>query len=162
MYILQSIICSESLLLLQRNTVDAWDMKGAKPVFSSKRELQGLELPKGTVIEVELVEELQGEVSHPLDTGQYKYHKICLLNPYCLTNIEKDKWYTVYTFFFNFKWINPLQDFRLLVTASPYALLALRAEAKENETQSILWMWLPSMGSSMQINLWKKGNQGRG
>lgn len=118
MYILQSIICSESLLLLQRNTVHAWDMKGPRPVFSSKRELQGLELPKGTVIEVELVEELQGEVSHPLDTGQYKYHKICLFNPYCLTNIEKDKWYTVYTFFFNFKWMNPLQDFRLLVTAS--------------------------------------------
>lgn len=57
------IICSESLLLLQRNAVDAWDMKGARPVFSSKRELQGLELPKGTVIEVELVQELQGEVS---------------------------------------------------------------------------------------------------
>ena len=58
-----SIICSESLLLLQRNAVDAWDMKGARPAFSQKRELQGLELPKGTVIEVELVQELQGEVS---------------------------------------------------------------------------------------------------
>lgn len=42
-------------------------MKGARPVFSSKRELQGLELPKGTVIEVELVQELQGEVSDLLD-----------------------------------------------------------------------------------------------
>lgn len=37
-------------------------MKGTRPVFSQKRELQGLELPKGTIIEVELVPELQGEV----------------------------------------------------------------------------------------------------
>ena len=37
-------------------------MKGPRPVFSTKRELQGMELPKGTIIEVELVQELQGEV----------------------------------------------------------------------------------------------------
>lgn len=40
----------------------AWDMHGSKAVFSSKRELRGLELPKDTVIEVELTNELQGEV----------------------------------------------------------------------------------------------------
>jgi len=48
--------------LLQRNRVHAWDMHGSKAVFSSKRELRGLELPKDTVIEVELTNELQGEV----------------------------------------------------------------------------------------------------
>lgn len=42
-------------------------MKGPRPVFSTKRELQGMELPKGTVIEVELVQELQGEVHMQVD-----------------------------------------------------------------------------------------------
>lgn len=41
----------------------AWDMKGSKPSFAPKmKELNGLELPKGTVLEVEFVHELQGEV----------------------------------------------------------------------------------------------------
>ena len=41
----------------------AWDMKGSKPSFVPKmKELNGLELPKGTVLEVEFVHELQGEV----------------------------------------------------------------------------------------------------
>ena len=45
--------------------VYAWDMKGStcKPSFTPKvKELNGLELPKGTVLEVEFVPELQGEV----------------------------------------------------------------------------------------------------
>ena len=43
--------------------VYAWDMKGHKPLFTLKaKELNGLELPKGTVLEVEFVHELQGEV----------------------------------------------------------------------------------------------------
>jgi hypothetical protein len=43
--------------------VYAWDMKGSKPSFAPKmKELNGLELPKGTVLEVEFVHELQGEV----------------------------------------------------------------------------------------------------
>ena len=43
--------------------VYAWDMKGNKPLFAPKvKELNGLELPKGTVLEVEFVHELQGEV----------------------------------------------------------------------------------------------------
>lgn len=43
--------------------VYAWDMKGSKPLFGPKvKELSGLELPKGTVLEVEFVHELQGEV----------------------------------------------------------------------------------------------------
>lgn len=47
----------------QRNGVHAWDMKGNKPTFALKpKELNGVELPKGTVLEVEFVQELQGEV----------------------------------------------------------------------------------------------------
>ena len=43
--------------------VYAWDMKGNKPSFMAKpKELNGLELPKGTVLEVEFVQELKGEV----------------------------------------------------------------------------------------------------
>lgn len=43
--------------------VCAWDMKGSKSSFTTKtKELNGLELPKGTVLEVEFVQELQGEV----------------------------------------------------------------------------------------------------
>ena len=46
--------------------VYAWDMKGSKPLFAPKmKELNGLELPKGTVLEVEFVHELQGEVRIP-------------------------------------------------------------------------------------------------
>ena len=38
-------------------------MKGNKPLFATKvKELNGVELPKGTVLEVEFVHELQGEV----------------------------------------------------------------------------------------------------
>ena len=39
-----------------------WDMKG-QTSFMTKRDIQGLELPKGTIIEIEVVNELQGEVS---------------------------------------------------------------------------------------------------
>ena len=37
-------------------------MKGS-PSFTAKREFHGLELPKGTMLEVELINEFQGEVS---------------------------------------------------------------------------------------------------
>lgn len=37
-------------------------MRGKKATFSQRKEYQGLELPKGTVIEVESVQELTGEV----------------------------------------------------------------------------------------------------
>ena len=39
-------------------------MRGEKPAFSQLKEYQGLELPKGTVIEVECVQELTGEVCY--------------------------------------------------------------------------------------------------
>ena len=40
----------------------AWDCQGNKSVFSHKREFSSLELPRGTVLEVELVSEMTGEV----------------------------------------------------------------------------------------------------
>lgn len=43
-----------------RGDISVWDMKGGTPSFTVKRDLQGLELPKGTVIEIEVVNELQG------------------------------------------------------------------------------------------------------
>ena len=44
-------------------------MKGNKPTFTPKpKELNGLEIPKGTVLEVEFVQELQGEVRLILST----------------------------------------------------------------------------------------------
>ena len=43
--------------------VYAWDMNGLKPSFKTHRELTTLELPKGTVLEIELVHEMTGEVS---------------------------------------------------------------------------------------------------
>ena len=43
--------------------VYAWDMKSVKPSFTTYRELTTLELPKGTVLEIELVYEMTGEVS---------------------------------------------------------------------------------------------------
>ena len=53
----------QPVFFMQRNMVYAWDMKGIKPTFAPKvKELNGLELPKGTVLEVEFVQELQGEV----------------------------------------------------------------------------------------------------
>ena len=39
-------------------------MRGGKAVFSIKHDLHGLELPKNTVLEVELALELHGEVSY--------------------------------------------------------------------------------------------------
>ena len=45
-------------------------------MFSPKRELQGLELPKGTVIEVELTKELQGEVSLSKDMCVVSYTQL--------------------------------------------------------------------------------------
>lgn len=43
--------------------VHGWDMMSSQPTFSPPRkEWNGLEIPKGTVIEVECVPELVGEV----------------------------------------------------------------------------------------------------
>ena len=42
--------------------VYAWNMKGVKPSFAPHRELTTLELPKGTVLEIELVYEITGKV----------------------------------------------------------------------------------------------------
>ena len=42
-----------------------WDPNSALS-FSAKRELHGLELPKGTVLEIEVVNELLGEVGYLL------------------------------------------------------------------------------------------------
>lgn len=39
-----------------------WDVHGTVPSFSLKSEIRGLELPKGTILEIEIVHELQGEV----------------------------------------------------------------------------------------------------
>ena len=39
-------------------------MGGTKPNFKVKKELHGLELPKGTVLEIEILNELLGEVSY--------------------------------------------------------------------------------------------------
>ena len=52
------------LLSIQRNRIHAWDMRGGKAVFNMKHDLHGLELPKNTVLEVELALELHGEVSY--------------------------------------------------------------------------------------------------
>ena len=49
--------------IFQRDNVYAWDMSGSVPSFSIKGELHGLELPKGTLLEIEIVHELQGEVT---------------------------------------------------------------------------------------------------
>ncbi len=50
-------------LLVQRNMVQGWDMMSSRPTFcSARKEWHGLEIPKGTVIEVECVPELVGEV----------------------------------------------------------------------------------------------------
>ena len=44
--------------------VYVWDMKGVKPSFTPhNHKLTTLELPKGTVLEIELVPEMTGEVS---------------------------------------------------------------------------------------------------
>ena len=43
--------------------VYAWNMKGVKPSFTPHHKLTTLELPKGTVLEIELVYETTGEVS---------------------------------------------------------------------------------------------------
>ena len=39
-----------------------WDMTNEKPSFSIRREFYGLELPEGTILEIEIVQELVGEV----------------------------------------------------------------------------------------------------
>ena len=54
--------CYSCLLPSQRNTVRCWYMTGQKPSFTANREITNLELPKGTVIEIELVTERVGEV----------------------------------------------------------------------------------------------------
>lgn len=44
--------------------LNVWDMKSEKALFSPPpRELTYLELPKGTVLELEIVSEMKGEVS---------------------------------------------------------------------------------------------------
>ena len=61
--------------------VYAWDMKGStcKPSFTPKvKELNGLELPKGTVLEVEFVPELRGEVRMITLLGVDYYKSILL------------------------------------------------------------------------------------
>lgn len=40
-----------------------WDMESIKPSFTAKKDFKGLELPERTILEIEVVEELQGEVS---------------------------------------------------------------------------------------------------
>lgn len=52
----------ELCLLIQRNELYVWDISSDKPHFVAKRDLYGLELPKGTVLELELVQEYIGEV----------------------------------------------------------------------------------------------------
>ena len=46
----------------QRDNVYVWDMSGSVPTFSLKGDIRGLELPKGTILEIEIVHELKGEV----------------------------------------------------------------------------------------------------
>ena len=50
--------------VLQRNQVCGWEMRGDRPEFSRRAELSQLELPRGTVLEIEYVQEMEGEVSH--------------------------------------------------------------------------------------------------
>lgn len=54
--------------------LNVWDMKSEKALFSSSppRELTHLELPKGTVLELEIVSEMKGEVS----AGVKKFQKL--------------------------------------------------------------------------------------
>lgn len=47
----------------QKNALYMWDIGSSTPSFVNKREIQGLELPKGTVLEIEILPELHGEVS---------------------------------------------------------------------------------------------------
>ena len=46
---------------VQRRNVHAWDARSDKPTFRTESKLK-LELPRGTVLETELVEEREGEV----------------------------------------------------------------------------------------------------
>ena len=47
----------------QRNQVCGWEMRGHRPEFHLRNDLSNLELPRGTVLEVEYAQELEGEVS---------------------------------------------------------------------------------------------------
>ena len=58
--IVVTLLCC--LLPSQRITVRCWDMTGQEPSFTANREITNLELPKGTVIEIELFTERVGEV----------------------------------------------------------------------------------------------------
>jgi cap1 methyltransferase len=60
---------------LGRNRVSGWDMKGDKLVFTHRSEMAQLELPPGTVLEVELVQELERE-----GPGQRKHRVIYILD----------------------------------------------------------------------------------
>ena len=58
--------------LYQRNRVWGWEMKGGdKPVFTQRSEMTQLELPPGTVLEVELAQELEGEVGSVTSVSGY-------------------------------------------------------------------------------------------
>lgn len=66
-------------------------MTGVKPPFGVKRELQGLELPNKTVLEIEIVQELQGEVRFQTSffiltrffLGQWSAQTVCCLHFGC-------------------------------------------------------------------------------
>lgn len=57
-----AIVRLTDITIEQRGNIHTWDMGGTRPSFGVKRDLQGLELPKGTVLEIEILQELQGEV----------------------------------------------------------------------------------------------------
>ena len=48
--------------LIQRHQIHSWDMTNKSVSFKLHKGLYGTELPKGTVIEVEIDTELEGEV----------------------------------------------------------------------------------------------------
>lgn len=54
-------IINASIINAQRRNVHAWDAKSDKPTFRTESRLK-LELPRGTVLETELVVECEGEV----------------------------------------------------------------------------------------------------
>jgi cap1 methyltransferase len=75
--------CGKRMMLvgLGRNQVFGWEMRGDRPDFSLRRDLSDLELPRGTVLEVELVQELQGEGS-----GQRKTNVVYIVDVLAIYN----------------------------------------------------------------------------
>ena len=59
--------------------MSGWDMKGDKLVFTHRSEMAQLELPPGTVLEVELVLELEGEVCHIVMVGSPGEKALCMI-----------------------------------------------------------------------------------